>query len=264
MMAAVSTVVGLLFTVYLTLALLLTLPPLWAALLIMPAGRRADRLVRFWSRFIVRATFCRLRVSGLDHLAGSLPAVFVSNHRSYVDAVVVMAAIPAEFRFVAFHGVLTWPVVGTAIRKAGHLTVNRADRAARLLCARAMTETLRRGHSLFVFPEGMASPTSELLPFRLGAFRAAVEAGRPIVPMTLDGTGAMLPMHGALLRPAPLGVTIHAPIAPAARNRPEMGRLRRAARREMAPTPSRADEAAGTTQKVRRATHSRSRESTTT
>jgi len=264
MMAAVSTVVGLLFSAYLTFALLLTLPPLWAALLLMPAGRQADRLVRRWSRFIVRATFCRLRGTGLEHLASSQPAVFVSNHRSYLDAVVLMAAVPAEFRFVAYHGVLTWPVVGTAIRKAGHLTVNRSDRAARLACARAMTETLRRGHSLLVFPEGMASPSPALLPFRLGAFRAAVEAGRPIVPMTLDGTGAMLPMHGVVLRPHPLEVTIHAPIAPVTRDRVEMGRLRRLARQEMASTPSRVDESAGDPQNVRRTTHSRSRESTTT
>src|SRR5438552_5100110 len=157
----------------------------------MPAGRRADRLVRLWSRFIVRASLCPLRVSGLEHLGESLPAVLVSNHRSYIDAIVLMAAIPADFHFVAYDGVRTWPVVGTAIRKAGHLTVDRSNRAARLACARAMTETLRLGGSLFVFPEGMAGPSDELLPFRLGAFRAAVEAGRPIVPVTLEGTGTM-------------------------------------------------------------------------
>ena len=259
-----SAITALLFTAYLSVALLLTLPPLWVALLAMPAGERADRLVRQWSRFIVRISRCRLRVSGLEHLAGSLPAVLVSNHRSYVDAIVLMAAIPAEFHFVAYHGVLTWPVVGTAIRKAGHLTVDRSDRAARLACARAMTATLQRGESLFVFPEGMASPSRDLLPFRLGAFRAAVEAGRPIVPITLEGTGAMLPMDGRLLRPGPLEVTIHPPIVPVARVRVEMGRLRREARLEIASSLSHAIPSTGEDQNVRRATHSRSSESTTT
>ncbi|OFV91406.1 MAG: hypothetical protein A3G76_09610 [Acidobacteria bacterium RIFCSPLOWO2_12_FULL_65_11] len=260
-----STIVALLFTGYLSVALLLTLPPLWAALLIMPAGRTADRLVRRWSRFILRLSLCRLRVSGIEHLATSLPAVLVSNHRSYVDAIVLMAAIPAEFHFVAYHGVLTWPVVGTAIRKAGHLTVDRSDRAARLACARAMTETLRHGGSLLVFPEGMMTgPSNDLLPFRLGAFRTAVEAGRPVVPITLEGTGIMLPVDGRLLRPSPLDVTIHAPIAPIARNRAEMGRLRRQARLEMTSALPRTHEPANMPQNVRRATHSRSRESTTT
>lgn len=263
-MAAVSTLVALLFTGYLIAALGLTLPPLWAALLLMPAGPAADRWVRRWSRFIVRASFCRLRVSGLDRLGGSLPVVFVSNHRSYVDAVVLMAAIPVDFSFVAYHGVLTWPVVGTAIRKAGHLTVDRGDRGSRLACARAMTDTLRRGRSLFVFPEGMASPSHELLPFRLGAFRAAVEAGRPIVPITLEGTGAMLPMTGRLLRPSRLGITIHAPIVPVRRERAEMGRLRRQARLDIASALSPLRALAEASQNVRRATHSRSRESTTT
>jgi fatty-acyl-CoA synthase len=259
----VSTIVALLFTVYLSIALVLTLAPLWVALLVMPAGRRADRLVRQWSRFIIRVSLCPLRVSGLEHLDGSLPAVLVSNHRSYVDAVVLMAALPMEFHFVAYHGVLTWPVVGTAIRKAGHLTVDRGDRAARLACARAMTETLQRGGSLFVFPEGMASPSPDILPFRLGAFRAAVEAGRPIVPITLEGTGTLLPMSGRVLRPSPLTVTVHAPIVPVARSRVEMGRLRRQARLDIASGLSRSAPA-DASQNVRRATHSRSRESTTT
>jgi 1-acyl-sn-glycerol-3-phosphate acyltransferase len=169
-----------------------------------------------------------------------------------------MAAVPADFHFVAFHGVLTWPVVGTAIRKAGHLTVNRDDRAARVACARAMTDTLRRGDSLLVFPEGSANRSPDLLPFRLGAFRTAVEAGRPIVPMTLEGTGAMLPPGGWLMRPGPLSLSIHARLDPVANSRGEMSRLRREARLAMGPPPS------GAHQNVRRTTHSRKSESTMT
>ena len=71
-----STVVALLFTAYVGVALLVTLPPLWVVLLVMPAGRRADRLVRLWSRFIVRASLCPLRVSGLEHLVKPDPRLY--------------------------------------------------------------------------------------------------------------------------------------------------------------------------------------------
>jgi 1-acyl-sn-glycerol-3-phosphate acyltransferase len=69
-----------------------------------------------------------------------------------------------------------------------------------------------------------------LLPFRLGAFRAAVEAGRPIVPISLAGTARILERDRWVLRRGPIDVTIHPPIDPVARDRAEMVRVRRLAR----------------------------------
>lgn len=230
----VSDIRDALFTAYVAGLLLLTVPPMWVVLLLAPAGRTADRLVRAWSRVIVRASLCRVRVSGIDHLAAGGPAMLVANHRSYVDSIVLMAAVPGTYRFVANHGVLTWPLVGMVVRKAGHLTVDRGVSAARIACAREMTDVLRRGASLLVYPEGTTGRHGGLLPFRLGAFRAAVEAGRPIVPIALGGTGTILERDRWVLRRGRIDVMIHAPIAPASGDRSEMVRIRRRARLEIA------------------------------
>ena len=223
-----------LFTVYVAALLVVTMPPTWMVLLFLPRGRTADRLVRCWSRFIVRASGCRLHVTGGDHLRGAGAVVLVSNHVSYIDSVVLMAAVPADYRFVAEHGVLAWPLVGTAVRKAAHLTVDRGSRAARLACAGAMVETLHDGHSLLVYPEGRRSRKEGLLPFRLGAFRAAVDAGRPVVPITVRGTDAIVATDRLLVRRGPVEVIIHEPIAPMGRDRSEMVRIRRLARLQIA------------------------------
>ncbi len=222
------------FTAYIAVLLVLTMPPAWLVLLLLPRGRTSDRLVRQWSRFIVRASGCRLRVSGAEHLRGAGAVTLVSNHVSYIDSVVLMAAVPVDYRFVAEHGVLTWPMIGTAVRKAGHLTVDRGSRAARLACADAMVEALREGHSLLVYPEGRRSRREGLLPFRLGAFRAAVAAGRPVVPIAVSGTDAIVATDRRVLRRGRIEITIHEPIAPLGRDRSEMVRLRQCARAQIA------------------------------
>lgn len=223
-----------LFTAYIAALLIVTMPPVWVMLLLVPAGRTAGRLVRGWSRLVVRASLCRMHVTGANRLRGAGAAAFVSNHVSYIDSVVLMATLPADCRFVAEHGVVTWFMIGTAVRKAGHLTVDRGSRAARAACTHAMTEMLRAGASLLVYPEGRRSREEGLLPFHLGAFRAAVGAGRPVVPITVGGTDTIVSTSRRWLRRGPIDVTIHPPIEPRGRDRDEMARVREQARADIA------------------------------
>jgi len=223
-------IAALIFTGYMAVVLLVTMPACWMALQCLPAGPAANRLVRLWSRLVLRASGCRVRLTGAEILQRPGSRTFVSNHASYIDSVILMAVLPAGSCFVANHGVLEWPLVGTGLRKARHLIVNRGSRESRLACGAAMIERLRHGSSLVVYPEGKRGDAARLLPFRLGAFRAAVDAGRPIVPISLAGTARILDHGRWVLRRGPIDVTIHPPIAPVARDRAEMVRLRRLAR----------------------------------
>jgi 1-acyl-sn-glycerol-3-phosphate acyltransferase len=223
-----------LFTGWLGLLLLLTLPPLWLAVAAIPRGRRADRLVRRWARAILAVSGCRLTVDGAANLDGLGAAVLVANHASYVDSVVLMAALPVEFRFVAKRRLLRYPVIGTVIERAGHLPVEKADLPRRLAGADEMTRTLREGRSLLVFPEGTFLAEPMLLPFRLGAFRAAVFSGRPVLPVAIRGTRGVLPAYARLARRGPIHVEIRTPLWPRADGWREMVRLRDRAREEIA------------------------------
>lgn len=159
--------------------------------------------------------------------------VLVANHASYVDSIVLMAALPIEFRFVVNEQAVTWPVVGLAIRKVGHLVVDRTRLAGRHGCVLEMRDALRRGTSLVVFPEGTIHQGVELLPFQSGAFRIAVEVGRPVVPVSLRGTPHVLRDGRGVFRRGQLDVTIHAPIQPVGKSRQEIFRLRDRARQEI-------------------------------
>ena len=211
---------------------------LWGLTLALPAGRPVDRAVRRWCRVVLALVGCRLRVAGLEHLRGAGPVILAANHSSYLDTLALFAALPLDLRFVfvAKRELLTAPLVGRIIRRVGHLTVDRVDLSRGIADTERVTDALRAGTSLVFFPEGTFLRPPGLLPFRLGAFKAAVDVACPVVPVTLGGTRAILPAYSWLPRRGPITVTIGAPIAPARREWREMVRLRDAVRDVIART----------------------------
>jgi fatty-acyl-CoA synthase len=220
----------LLVGVYVWVVLVLLLPPLWAAVLLAPSGGAVDRVLRRWCRLVLALAGCRVHLEGAEHLRGDEPAVLVANHASYADGLVLLAAVRKDFRFVAKRELLVTPLVGRIIRKVGHLAVERVDLARSVADAAAATAALRAGTSLLFFPEGTFREASGLMPFRLGAFKAAVEAGRAVIPIAIRGTRHLLPGDTWLPRPGSIVVTVTPPLRPAGDGWPEMVRLRDAAR----------------------------------
>jgi fatty-acyl-CoA synthase len=201
------------FGAWVGLVLLATVPPLWLLVRCLPS-RLVDRAVRGWSRAVLGLAGCRLRVDGVERLPATGAVVFAANHGSYLDAVTLFAAIPRDFRFVGKRELAGWPLVGTVVRRVGHLLVARADPARSVADAQRVSAALRGGTSLVFFPEGTFLAERRLLPFRLGAFKAAVEGGSPVVPVTIRGTRAVLPAGAWLPRRGRLTVTLGTPIVP--------------------------------------------------
>jgi fatty-acyl-CoA synthase len=220
----------LLFTAYVAVLLLLVIPPVWATLLVLPRGRLPARFLRRTVRFVIRASRCRLHVHGMDRIDTGGPVVVVANHGSYLDSIVLMAALPPGYLFVVNQQFALLPFFGLAVRKAGHLVVDRTRAAARRACVLAMIGTLRCGTSLVVFPEGTRHRGAELLPFRLGAFRVAVDVGRPIVPITIDGTTVIWPPGTWLFHRGTVDIVVRDAIEPTEEGRSEIVRLRDRAR----------------------------------
>jgi 1-acyl-sn-glycerol-3-phosphate acyltransferase len=218
------------FTAWVLVLLAFTVPVLWALMAMLPRGRTAARVAAWWARLALALGGCRLRVTGAQYLKGLRSAVLVANHASYLDPLPIMAALGGRFRFLAKRGLTDYPVIGTVIRKSGYLTVEKADHAQRLAGAEEVVTLAKDEGLLVVFPEGTFVRAPGLLPFRLGAFRAAVEAGRPVVPVAVRGTRHVLPDGARLLRPGRIEVVIMPPIAPRATGWPEMVRLRDLAR----------------------------------
>jgi 1-acyl-sn-glycerol-3-phosphate acyltransferase len=235
-----NTAICVLFTAYVAVLLLFIIPPIWAALLVLPCGRRPARLLRHGARLTLRLAGCRLRVRGLHHLTACGPAVVVANHASYLDSVILMAALPIDYLFVVNHLAAGWPFVGRTVKSVGHLVVDRTNGANRRACMAAMMDTLNQGSSLVVYPEGTRHRDGRLLPFQPGAFRTAIAAERPVIPVTICGSDRIWSTASLLLCRGPIDVIIHSPIASAEKGRLAVLRLSEAARGEIlraAPAP---------------------------
>ncbi len=223
---------GLAYGVRVGTVLAVAFPVLWLLVLVL-RGRVVDRVVRGWCRAVLRLAGCELRVEGLEHLPRAGTVLFASNHASYVDAVALVAAIPAEFRFVAKRELAEAPLIGAVIRKVGHLTVERVDLSRSVADADRVARALREGVSLLFFPEGTFVSAPGVRQFRLGAFKAAVEAKCPVVPVALRGTRDVLPAYAWVPRRGAITVTIGAPVLPETTEWREMVRLRDLVRAEI-------------------------------
>jgi 1-acyl-sn-glycerol-3-phosphate acyltransferase len=140
--------------------------------------------------------------------------MLVANHTSYADIVVLMAALGTDYHFVAKAEVMSMPFFRTFLRKLGHFSFRREDPQERLQQAEQIEDALRRGESVFVFPEGTFTAQSGLRPFHLGAFKAATAAQREIVPIALEGTRHILRDGTWLPYPGRVTITISQPIPP--------------------------------------------------
>jgi 1-acyl-sn-glycerol-3-phosphate acyltransferase len=225
---------SMLFAAWVGALLALTLPVLWAAVLILPGPRAVDGLVRRWSRGILALSGCRLRVEGLERLPQAGGVVLAANHASYIDTVALFAALPIDFRFVAKKELLATPLISTVIRKVGHLTVDRVDLSQSVADAERVTAALRGGTSLLIFPEGTFVQRPGLLPFRLGAFKAAIDVGCPVIPVTIQGTREVLSADAWLPSRGPIEVKVGLPVTPPGRDWRHMVQMRDRVRAEIA------------------------------
>ena len=227
----------------------LLLLPAWFLVLLSPSRKVSARITTAALRAYLKLAGWRVRVEGREQYLGGLqveptpdsgglqvvdapkpalwrrrveptpmqkdaPRMFVANHASYADVLILMATLGVDYHFIAKGEVRSMPFFRTFLRKLGHFAFNREDSAARLQQAQEIEKALRDGESVFVFPEGTFTARPGLRPFQLGAFKAAIAAGCPIVPVALAGTrhalrdGTWLPRRGLIT------VTVCDPIFP--------------------------------------------------
>lgn len=209
-------------------ALLLVLP---AALLIiaLPGQERRRRAARRAGRWAFRFSGIPLKVSGLARLPAEACMV-VANHASYLDGVILTAALPPRFGFVIKHEITAAPLVGWLLKRLGSEFVDRFDKKSAQGTASRLIQLARSGACLGMFPEGTFKPEAGLRPFHLGAFMTATRAGMPVVPIAIRGARVILPAHVWWPRAGSLEVEVLPAIRPAGKSGDDARELRRAAR----------------------------------
>jgi 1-acyl-sn-glycerol-3-phosphate acyltransferase len=186
------------------------------ALVVLPLGITARRhMAHFAAQAFFRLAGMPVRMIDTAHLPSG-PCVVVANHASYLDGVVLKAALPARFSFVIKKEVARVPLAGYVLRRIGSEFVDRFNRHAGGMDARRLFKAAETGQALAFFPEGTFLAEPGLGKFHTGAFAIAARAELPIVPIAIRGTRRILPSGRILPRPGRIHVQVLPPVAPLA------------------------------------------------
>jgi 1-acyl-sn-glycerol-3-phosphate acyltransferase len=199
----VTRIVHFAYGCYAWVALVAIVLPLCLVLAVTPGLDRRRRLARGAARLFFVAIGSPVRVEG-NTIEPHYPCVVVANHASYLDGIILTAALPAGFTYLIKLEMSRMPIAGFLLRRLGSAFVDRDDRHDRHRTARALFSLATRGSALGFFPEGTFDKSPGLKAFHLGAFSAAARAKLPVVPIVIHGSRWKLPSGRFLPRPGPL------------------------------------------------------------
>ncbi len=183
----------------------------WPLVVLLPRREWRHRVVRTAARSFLGATGIPLEVESAAPIPGG-GAMIVANHASYLDGLVLSAALGGELTFIAKHELQLQWIAGNFLRRLGTIFVRRVDPRGGLEDTDAILEAARAGARLVAMPEGTFSRMPGLLPFRLGAFLTAVEAMIPVVPVSITGTRMVLRGDQWFPRRGPVSVHVGMPL----------------------------------------------------
>ncbi|GLT85351.1 hypothetical protein SLE2022_035420 [Rubroshorea leprosula] len=153
--------------------------------------RKTQHLIaKIWASLIV-TPFFKIEFEGLDNLPPSnTPAVYVSSHQSFLDTYTLLTSC---FKFISKTSIFLFPIIGWAMLMIGVISPKQMDSKSQLDCCKRCMDLIKKGASVYVFPEGTSSKDGKLGAFKKGAFCLAAKTGVSVIPLTLIDTGKIMP-----------------------------------------------------------------------
>jgi len=185
---------------------------------------------RAWSWLILATTGVDVTVEGLERVVPGKTYVFVANHQSIYDIPCLFWSIPFQLRIIAKESLGSFPMLGPHLKRTGHLLVDRKhfNRASIFGWASRLTS---HGLSLIIFPEGTRSRDGFLGKFKGGSIMLAMQAGLPLVPISVVGSRHVMKKGELTTKPGRVTVIVHEPVETAAAAEPSVAQVRELADR---------------------------------
>lgn len=221
------------FTLFLGLFIAVTVIPILLSVK-LTSRNIAAKIFKVWNKAIVFFSFCPIKVKGKDNLSKNSPMIFVSNHQSYADAVLLTSILPTNVLFVGKKELFSVPILSTLFRKLGYISVNKNIISQGLEDMKDVEIALKKGFSVLIFAEGTFNYAAGLRPFKLGAFKIAAELNIPICPLALSGTRYFLRGNEYWMLPHKFNFTASKPIYSKGKSFADIVRLKEETRAEIA------------------------------
>lgn len=229
---ALRVTVDVFYAVYVWTLFWILAPLTWLMAALLPRPAWSWAMSGVMARLFVRLSGTPFQVRGVENLPAGA-CVLVANHASYLDGILAVAALSRQFSFVAKRELQGQFITRLYLESIGTQFVERFDLEQSVENLQRLQATLHAGHSLIFFPEGTFQRAPGLLPFRMGAFVIAAQAGVPVVPLTIRGTRVILRDGQWFPRRGAIGITLGEPIAPEGADWSAAIKLRNAARAQI-------------------------------
>jgi len=186
--------------------------PVILASLVTYSGRPAYILSRMWAWLISKAAGVTFSLQGGVKAVPGTSYIVTPNHQGNIDILALILMLPTPYRWVIKKELLKIPLFGSALRRTGAVSIDRANKGQAVSTLRRGADKLKGGWSLLIYPEGTRTPDGNLQALKKGAFMMAVDTGIPILPVTVNGAFKILPKKTLDLKPGHITVTIGDPI----------------------------------------------------
>jgi putative phosphoserine phosphatase/1-acylglycerol-3-phosphate O-acyltransferase len=173
----------------------------------------ANVATSIWGDFGSAVAGLEIEIEGEEHVWSHRPSVFIFNHQSQTDALIISHLLRRDFTGVAKKEMKSNLLVGTVLDAVGTVFIDRSDPEKAIEALQPAVDSLRNGNSFVIAPEGSRSIGYKLGRFKMGAFHIAMQAGVPIVPIVIRNSSDSQPKGGFFIRPARIDVTVLPPVA---------------------------------------------------
>ncbi len=175
-------------------------------------GRLIHRLLKMWSKSILRISCINVTVKGISNIDPARSYIYMCNHQSNFDIPVLLAYLPAESKWLAKAELFKIPIFGYAMKRAGYISIDRSNRKSAFESLKRAAHLIREGVSVLIFPEGTRSKDGNIREFKKGGFVLAVDSGVPVIPIIIHGTRAIMPKKQMVIQSGEVILEIREPI----------------------------------------------------
>ncbi len=179
---------------------------------ISPGENKAHKIANLWAKMLLKLSSIRVNVIGRENVLMNRPQIFMANHQSDFDILIVLAYIPGQFRWIVKKELFKIPVFGKAMKSAGYIEIDRQNHEKAMRSLEEAAQKIREGKSVMTFPEGTRSKDGTIKPFKQGMFHLAIQAGVPIVPISIIGAHEILPKRSLKVKPGRITMVIGRPV----------------------------------------------------
>jgi 1-acyl-sn-glycerol-3-phosphate acyltransferase len=164
-----------------------------------------------WAKVSLALAGLQVQIEGQEYLDPASTYIFMPNHASFLDILLVLACVPCNFRFIIKEEFFSVPLVGLTLKRTGDVPMDRKNPRNAVRSLRRSADLLKRGISMVVFPEGTRAPDGEIQEFKTALFILPIRSRVPIVPVLIEGTFEALKRGSFLLNPIPLKMRFYEP-----------------------------------------------------